>query len=831
MSRPSANWWGTRATFGTLNVLATANHFGVTMRLLSLAFLLFTACQCGVSSTQDGGTESGGGMSGGGTSGGGTSGGGSSDAGVVCSPACGSGSTCQVTATGPTCTCNQGFALDGGACVDLNECSGPSTPCPSASQCINLIGGSTCTCGPGQLWNGTVCEAATTRRIGAGSEHLCRIDGSGAMHCWGKNRLGQLGDGTTLRRSVMTPVTGGHVWKSVTVFRDTTCALDDANRAWCWGLMGGVAGAMQQSPTPIRAGTISDWVQLSLGDGFACGIRASGALFCWGSNAQGQLGVMAPFTMADAPQEVLPGTRWVSVSTGSSYTCAVKQDGSLWCWGQNMYGNLGDGTQVSRSRPEQVGTDTDWRSVDSGPFFTTCGTRQNGELWCWGHNTYGQVGASSTVPVRRSTTQGWRSVESGVVTTCGVRVDGTLTCWGRAIGSNDALLGQGQGGLMGKVVDVVVAEPAAIGRRMPNFACALTETGETWCWGQNNDGELALGSFGNKTEPARVGQATWSDVEGGAAYTCGVRADGALSCWGGGSLTTLFASAGQPALVQSPVPVATTTDFQAISAGAQSLCARKTDGSLWCGGLAFSSGALVRESSSSTWTSANLGRGFYPTSYWLLAAGIRSDGSLWTFNDNARPPASMQIGTNTDWQEISISRTHACGRRGGAIWCWTDSNATPRQIGSATDWQVVRTSAQTTTLSAPIPPMGYGIRADGSLWKWTFSGAAAFTPTPEAATQSWQTVDLGPGFICGIATDRSLWCWGAVEIASAINGDIRAVSAPVRVGTDADWATLKLGYAHLMATKLDGSLWTWGFGENGELGHDDSWRLTPVLAR
>ena len=755
------------------------------------------------------------------------------DGGALCVPVCGAGAACEVGPSGPRCGCASGYSSDGGSCSDIDECQAGTATCPAQADCRNSVGSYFCVCGPGQLWNGAGCEQAAARQVGAGSEHVCRIDEHGEMWCWGQNRYGQLGDGTTHRRSVMTRVSGAHVWKSVAVLRDTTCGIDTDRRAWCWGLVGALVVGASFQATPQQQGALAGWVQLSVGEAHVCGLRQGGGLFCWGSNPQAELGMPTPlFVSADAPHQVEPGTQWGQVSAGPGYTCAVKQDGSLWCWGRNLYGNLGEGTLTSQTTPTRVGTDSDWRSVDTGAFFTTCGIRLDGKVWCWGQNSYAQVGGAElkvVLPNKRSDVTGWRSVESGSHTTCGVQSDGTLSCWGRPIGTDDALLGQGRGGLPGRVKDVAVAEPGAVGRGFALFGCAVTEDNTTWCWGQNNDGELAQGTFGNKTEPVRVGQATWSQAEPGAGYSCGVRTDGTLWCWGANGL--LFFNVGQPALTQSPVKVAQTADFRAVSVGAQAFCARKSDASAWCAGFSFSD-VLTQESGRATWSALDMGRGNYVTSYWLLAAGVRTDGSLWAFND-ARPPLATQFGSSSDWQEVAISRQHACGRRGGAVWCWLQSDPTGslRQIGAATDWQQIRSAPEYRTLSVTIPPVSYGIRAGGSLWRWVMKSGNAMTPTQIGAGLEWQTFDVGPFSMCGVTTDKSLWCWGDVDLAASVTGEIKAVPNPVRVGTDNDWATVNMGAAHVTALKIDGSLWSWGFGENGQLGHGDSWRLLPTQAR
>ena len=127
---------------------------------------------------------------------------------------------------------------------------------------------------------------------------------------------------------------------------------------------------------------------------------------------------------------------WVSVAAGGTQTCGILTDGSLWCWGDNYDGQLGDGTQLNRTTPVPVAGDATWAQVDTGGQHT-CGIRTDGSLWCWGDNTFGQVGDGTSgtsylyhQPVRVGTDTDWSTVATGYYHTCGIHTDGSLWCWG-----------------------------------------------------------------------------------------------------------------------------------------------------------------------------------------------------------------------------------------------------------------------------------------------------------------------------------------------------------------------------------------------------------------
>jgi hypothetical protein len=176
--------------------------------------------------------------------------------------------------------------------------------------------------------------------------------------------------------------------------------------------------------------------KVEAGGHHTCAIKTNGSLWCWGYNYYGQLGI-GTWLDKKVPTQV-SGTNWVTVSAGVAHTCGVKTDGTLWCCGYNEYGQLGIGTWLDKNAPTQVGTGTNWVSVSAGKDHT-CGVKTDGTLWCWGRNNYGQLGDGTTgnknVPVQVSGTN-WVSVSAGDGHTCGIKTDGTLWCWG------DNLVGQ-----------------------------------------------------------------------------------------------------------------------------------------------------------------------------------------------------------------------------------------------------------------------------------------------------------------------------------------------------------------------------------------------------
>jgi YD repeat-containing protein len=156
-------------------------------------------------------------------------------------------------------------------------------------------------------------------------------------------------------------------------------------------------------------------------------VKTDGTLWAWGYNGFGELGD-GTTTQRVTPVQVGTDTRWASVAAGQWHTVAVKTDGTLWAWGNNSYGQLGDGTTTQRHAPVQVGIDTNWASVAgsvAAGYGHTVATKTDGTLWAWGYNASGQLGNGTTTqrvtPMQVGTDTHWASVAAGFYHTIGLR--------------------------------------------------------------------------------------------------------------------------------------------------------------------------------------------------------------------------------------------------------------------------------------------------------------------------------------------------------------------------------------------------------------------------
>ena len=297
-----------------------------------------------------------------------------------------------------------------------------------------------------------VAGGATWKAVAAGYEHTCGIKSDDTLWCWGNDTLGgQLGDDATIADQA-TPVivAGGATWKALSTGQSHTCGIKSDDTLWCWGSDSngqlGDDATIADKATPVIVAGGATWKVVSAGGRHTCGIKSDDTLWCWGYDFSGQLGDDA--TPADQPTPVIVagGSTWKALNAGNDHTCGIKSDNTLWCWGTDNSGRLGDGGFSDQYTPVVVAGGATWKAVAAG--YHTCGIKSDNTLWCWGDGTYGQRGDGSTTPtqatpVQESSASTWTAVTAGNNHTCGIKSDNTLWCWGsdvRGALGNDALL-------------------------------------------------------------------------------------------------------------------------------------------------------------------------------------------------------------------------------------------------------------------------------------------------------------------------------------------------------------------------------------------------------
>jgi len=320
-----------------------------------------------------------------------------------------------------------------------------------------------------------------------------------------------------------------------------------------------------------------------------CAIISDGTIQCWGSNEVGQLGGGVN-DHEDVPVSYISGTwRYLLDGAAAGHFCAIKVNGTLWCWGANWNGQLGNNSTVNALTPVQVGSTNTWVAGSVGAL-STCAIKTDGTLWCWGANDYGQLGnndsSDSHVPVAAHLTS-VASVSVADRHACAIKTDGTLWCWG-----------DGASGALGNGGTAFAGEPTQVGgswlvvdvgasRGGNEHSCGIKSDHTLWCWGSSDDNGPVLGIGATLITPVPVevdGGGSWMHVATGAWATCGVKSDASLWCWGDGyqghlgSGDLTATDYGVPQLVTGAHTWLTSVQTH------DSACGVQTDLSLWCWG-------------------------------------------------------------------------------------------------------------------------------------------------------------------------------------------------------------------------------------------------------
>jgi alpha-tubulin suppressor-like RCC1 family protein len=261
------------------------------------------------------------------------------------------------------------------------------------------------------------------QQVAAGEAHTCSIDLAQSLWCWGRNAEGQLGRGDFGSTFPVSRVSSGVLYKEVSVGGLHTCAITIAGDGQCWGynlvgqLGNGNAPTSASSPAAVAVGQLrTDPIVifhspdpdlplppgpfLAAGYDHTCAITAAGPTVCWGLNQNGQLGNGSGAATAASPVIVAGGHAFAGVTAGLRHTCALDTDGAAWCWGDNTYGELGDGSNTPSNVPVAVAGGLRFAYLKAGELFT-CGVTSEGVAYCWGDNEYGQLGDGSSRPTNR----------------------------------------------------------------------------------------------------------------------------------------------------------------------------------------------------------------------------------------------------------------------------------------------------------------------------------------------------------------------------------------------------------------------------------------------
>ncbi len=556
-----------------------------------------------------------------------------------------------------------------------------------------------------------------------------------------------------------------------------------------------------------------------------------------------------------------PANPVIHVRAGGAHACLVRYDGAVACWGAGTDGQLGDGNLLSRSTVTPVtptpglGTAVDIALGDRH----TCALLNDMTVWCWGANESGQLGTGDTAarptPTQVAGLTDVTAIAAGGAFTCAVNRDGSALCWGR---NADGELGNGNGTDLSPTPQPVrlLANVQTLTAR-DRHACALT-VGGLLCWGSNEQGELGDGTRNPHPEPTAVmipPGVTWTDVVAGAAHTCALGTTGQIWCWGANQLGELGDGTDETRAVPAVVP--SLTSVTAIAAGGHHTCTRRDDGTVLCWG-ANHAGQLGEGTTSNFRVPVpvtSIDNGADVTAGNAFSCVRRRDGTVSCWGDDRvgqlgggttiESLSPIRVSNLDRAQSITAGRAHTCALRpasdgAASTVCWGNNQA--GQLGDGTRLDRPTPVALKISLNARQVVAGSVhtcLRGgDKSVWCWGRGGSGQLgtpalidfaVPVNVAGLGDVTHIAAGQSHTCGLR-EQSAWCWGANDEGQLGDGTNLGRSTPIAVPGTPDIVQLALGGAHTCARHLDGTVTCWGRGTDGQLGNNQkTTSATPVI--
>lgn len=652
---------------------------------------------------------------------------------------------------------------------------------------------------------------------------------------------------TATRRALVTSsITGAATmlaetgqWKQLSAGSSHVLALDDEGVLWAWGSNGygqigdgtetgdswaSVAGTRVQ---PTRVFASWGWASMDAGAQHSMALRADGTLYGWGYNASGQLG-NGTTTNLNLPVPVSGDATWTVVSAGGSHTLGIRGDGTLWGWGSNAYGQLGRAGAGNYTVPVQIGSDADWKAVAASAGGTFA-LKSDGSLWSCGYNWDGQLGQGTVYPTyqvstlsRVGTDSDWAEVSSTGNHTVALKTDGTIWAWGRNNNTPAGVLGQG---------DLVSRpSPTQVGTDtdwVKVFAgdrntAAIKADGSLWTWGENGSGQLGIGNVATPNAPRRVGTGNdWDMVAYGSSNLYGLAKDGNLR--GAGYSPYLASATSQTAYTFTYLPES--LGWMRYGAGVWTLLADTAASQTVDVRYADAAGNVFILSDSIA-----IAPGTAPTMM-LNDGAIRASSSY--LKATAVVPGATAMRPGHKWQEVHAGFGYTTLHiQDGPVEFAGVGNMAEQGDGSLT---FRTTTFEPGGLDTVWKQYSAGdqhsvaVAKDGTLWTWGYSskgeigipGQQAPSPVCIDAQNTYKAVSGGMHVSFAIRSDGTLWAWGLNDYGQLGDGTKVNRITPVQVGTDTDWASISNWGTHTVGLKTDGTMYAWGLGNSGQLGQGD----------
>ncbi len=643
---------------------------------------------------------------------------------------------------------------------------------------------------------------ATWSAVSAGYRYTCGVTADGRGHCWGWNnntRLATIDTGSLVR--VPSEVRGGSRWRSIDSGYQHTCGVTTGGVVLCWGynfygqLGSGTSLGAYLSPTTVSAATglaHGSVRSVSVASMHTCAVTNANRAYCWGYNANGQLGLGHTTSPQTSPQPVVAvaglGTSEVASIQASPFgACAVSSSKDVYCWGYNADGQLGEGTTTSSTSPRPVTTSS---GMPQGAIehlatstFGACAVDGSHDVWCWGDGSDGLMGDGTSAQDRVVPTQTIRLPEGVTVAAialaryafnpslnpwmgCVLTTAGQPWCW--RTGDNVTIARS-----MGLAAPSLMTPPS--GRTWAQMtagwshSCALDTTATVWCWGDNEYGQLGSGDTVSSLEPRQVvGLGAVATISAAGASTCALTTAGTAFCWGpnwSGELGT-----GDRTERLSPTPVSVSAlpvqTFTAISVSEYHTCALDAVRRAWCWG----------------------------------ENGNRQLGTGDQIDRLSPTAVTTGAGPAPDFVQVTTNGGHTCALDTlQRAWCWGYNGQGQLGISSTVSQAyptLVTVSAFTSIAAGDSHTCGLTPVGVVYCWGYNVSGQLGLgdttqrtEPVPVAGLDDVAVIASGYRRSCAATRSGEAWCWGEGDFGALGTASSDDHSTPVSVVTTSGLST------------------------------------------
>ena len=657
--------------------------------------------------------------------------------------------------------------------------------------------------------------------VAAGNAHSCALAVDGTVKCWGSNASGQLGDGGSVDRATPAPVTGLTGVVSVAAGANHTCAITTAGTVQCWGdnstaqLGNGSMGGSSSAAMPVTAFGASLVVAVAAGTSHTCAL-AAGTVWCWGANTAGQLGTAFVGAYSPIPVPVSGVGSVLALTAGAAHTCALTSGGMTFCWGDNTYGQLGSGSfGGSNPNPTPVVSIGASVSAIAAGSHHTCAVTSIGGVRCWGRNNEGQLGDGNTAdqptPVNALGLANGVSVAAGLGGhTCALLGDGSVRCWGRNV--NGQL---GNGTVISSHVPLMATSvpgaPTGASATPGNVSLSVSFLAPSSNGGINIDGYRV--TCGGVSVVGMTSPITVTGLVNGTSYACTVAARNGL----GWSDESIAAASVAPATVpDAPTGITATPGNASVAVG---FMAPLSNGGAAIDSYRATCGGNVITGSISPITVTGLGNGLGVS---CTVAAHNSAG--WSVESAPSATVTPRAPPNV----AMVSPVNG-STMGGTVVTLTGTDfipgATTVTIGGVACLAPYAASA--TSLTCIAPP---GVAGDASVVATTSYGSsgASILFTYAAPAGAISAIAAGVVHSCAVTSAGTVWCWGLNTNGQLGNGSNANSAVPVQASGLTGVTAVSGGADHTCALVRDGTVQCWGANSYGSLGTGGGVHWTPA---